>query len=162
MQSTSLFFQRLKYVALVGLVLLWLIPIFYYTSLPVDVPIHFGSSGEPNNWTDKHYIFVLPIMGTFLYLFFTLILRRPAPTRISWFSSASNERQQQLGKEMSLIIITIAIFTFLYLTWAAIQTGLGNQNGIGSEFIPIFWFFTGSAIIYYTIPYVMAGQQKNN
>lgn len=53
----------LEVISAVGLLCCILIPVFYWSRLPNSIPIHFGGSGEPDAWSDKGSIVLLPIFG---------------------------------------------------------------------------------------------------
>ncbi len=50
---------------LIGIILI--IVIVNYSKLPDTIPIHYGLSGEPDNFGSKIFIFTLPALYIFLY-----------------------------------------------------------------------------------------------
>ncbi|MHC5596804.1 MAG: DUF1648 domain-containing protein [Nostoc sp.] len=49
--------------ALVGLVGLFGIAIYAWSTLPDTIPVHFGFDGQANGWGSKKVLWLLPIIG---------------------------------------------------------------------------------------------------
>ncbi len=70
----------LDFVALVGLVALWAMAaqaIFGSNPLPLRVPTHFDISGNPDGWGSPQVLWLLPIVGIFLYALTAVFSRFP-------------------------------------------------------------------------------------
>ncbi len=61
----------------IGLIILIALPIFYYNSLPETVPQHYGVSGEPDGFGGKENIWILPIIGIFIYAGLAILNKFP-------------------------------------------------------------------------------------
>ncbi len=48
------------------------------------------------------------------------------------------ERLYKTATKMIRILNVLIVYTFVYITYSIIQTALGNQNGLGALFTPIF------------------------
>ncbi|MDQ4140082.1 MAG: DUF1648 domain-containing protein, partial [Bacteroidota bacterium] len=58
-------------IAVGGLIACWLFPMFFYSELPVTIPIHFEVNGQPNNYSIRAGIWGIPIITTFIYVVLT-------------------------------------------------------------------------------------------
>lgn len=150
--------RRLQLASWLALGLLWLLPLLYFNQLPAELPTHFDSTGTPTSWAAKHHLFWLPVLGLVFQFGFMFLHRAPANWNTGNWGTAQNEQQLQLGQEMLKVIQVISMFSFLYLTWASIQTGLGNQSGLAAWFGPAFGLVLTLTIVYYLAAHVMAGR----
>lgn len=153
------FQQRLEWASLIGLITLWMLSIIYYNQLPAELPTHFGTGGKPGNWQAKHHLFWLPLLGLLFHVGLGWLRRRPALPFNHW-TTAKNERQVALGREMLSVLQVLITGSFLYLTWASIQTGLGNQSGLGGWFPIVFWTTLVAVMGYYLVSHLAADKQK--
>ena len=55
----------------------WILAILSFPDLPESIPTHFNAAGEADGFGEKTNIFVLPIVGTILFIGMTLIIQRP-------------------------------------------------------------------------------------
>lgn len=75
--------KTLEVIGWLALAVLILIPAFWHSRLPEQIPTHFGFSGLPDDYSGKAAIWALPVVGTFLFLLLSainlFIVARPPP-----------------------------------------------------------------------------------
>ena len=118
-------------------------PIFlilnYWSALPDQVPSHFGISGQPDSWSGKGTLIILPAVSVFLYALLTLVSRIPQYANYIVEITADNaERQYRLARNMISILKAEIIWVFTLINWAAIGVALERCRGLGVMFLPIF------------------------
>ena len=59
------------------LVIYWVMTIVSFSTLPENIPIHYNGLGEVDNYGGKASIFLLPIIGTFLFTILTVLNKNP-------------------------------------------------------------------------------------
>lgn len=142
----------LELCALCSLILLIVYPLMKWSQLPDKIPIHFGLSGKPDNYADKIYILLLPLLGSILFIGFHIINKFPHtfnyPVKIT---EENAPRQYLLATRLMRYLMVFVTMTFLYIVWGSIQSALGNENGLGKYFIVIFCLTLFTIIIYYSI-----------
>jgi len=118
--------------ALMLMVVGLLIPAFYYSGLPPEIPIHFNWRGRPDWWVGKIWVWLLPCLSVILYNMLGRI--NYADPEETGRKAAELRVLQQMMRWIRLFVMT----SFLYLTWGIIQTGMGHWEGLGIYFVPVF------------------------
>lgn len=108
--------------------------------LPDRIPTHFDISGQPNAWGPPGFLWLLPIIGTGVYLLMTVLgsiqFRRynlPVPvtdTNLPFI-------QKQTGA-MVMWIKCELLCLFVYLQWSIIQSARSNEFRLSPWLIPLF------------------------
>ena len=137
-------------IALIGAILLIAIPLIYYTELPNEIPIHFGPDGNADDYSQKGMIWSLPIIGIITYIGMYWLNKYPHifnyPQKIT---EENAPKQYRIATKLIRTLNAIITCLFAYITYAIIQTALGNQNGLGSYFLPVLMIILFVPIIYY-------------
>ncbi len=126
-------------IGLIGVVLLIGLPLYYFNTLPETIPRHFGANGEPDGFSGKGIIWALPIIGVLMYV--GLFWLNKYPHTFNYPQKVTEENAEGLytmGTKMIRTLNTIITSVFAYITYSTIQTALGNQNGLGAWFTPVF------------------------
>lgn len=131
--------KMIELIGLIGLITLIGLPIIYFNEFPDTMPIHFGANGEPDAWSGKGMIWTLPIIGVVLYLAMFGLNKFPHifnyPQKITKDDAG---KSYKIATRMIRTLNTLIACVFAYITYSTIQTALGNQNGLGILFTPIF------------------------
>jgi uncharacterized membrane protein len=134
------------------LLTLWIFTVTNYFSLPKIIPTHFNGAGHIDSFGSKLTIFILPIIGTILFIGMTILNNFPQifnyPTNIT----AENALEQytnatKLIRYLKLILVII----FSIITYMIIQTTNGLSDGLGIWFLPLTLGLIFIPVIYYTI-----------
>ncbi|MFN4198440.1 MAG: DUF1648 domain-containing protein [Flavobacterium sp.] len=134
------------------LVVFWGISFYYYNDLPEEIPIHFDYAGEVDNYADKKTIFLLPLFGSMLAGFLTLVSRHPETFNYTVTITQENaERQYRNAMLMMRVMRIVIVFVFMLIDWEVIQIALGNSEGLGVWFLPILLIVVFVPIIYFAI-----------
>ena len=117
-------------ISITGIVVLgitWLLTLWHYPSLPNEIPIHFGLSGQADRWGDKGMIFFMPFLGSFLTFIILFISQHPQtfnyPVKIT---EENKERQAVLAQQMTHYLLLVINLLFLSLVSDSIDVALGN------------------------------------
>lgn len=139
-------------VAGIALLILIGIPIYYFSVVPDNVPSHFNLFGQADSYKQKGIIWLLPILGTILYLALTVLQRIPHHFNyIIEITEANAERQYRLSIRLLQILKTIVTAVMAFVLYASIQTAFGNWNGLGNYFIPVFMVLIFAVIIVFLL-----------
>jgi hypothetical protein len=129
--------QRLRivreFVALAALLALWAVTVYALLGpnpLPGRIPTHFDLAGNPDGWGKPEALWLLPIVGTFLYSLMTVVARFPAhfnyPVVIT---SANRATLQHLGLGMVGWLKAEVIFLFAGIQVSTIQAARQSRGG---------------------------------
>ncbi len=126
-------------IALLSLLALIAIPIFFYSSLPNQIPVHYDFSGTPDRFGSKASLFALPAIGLFLYLLLTTVNKYPK--LFSFYNRAKAEHfayHYGIATWMTRAIKAIVLFGLAYINWGSVQTALGKWAGLSTWFLIVF------------------------
>ncbi|TXK74558.1 DUF1648 domain-containing protein [Paenibacillus sp. N3.4] len=119
-----------------------------WTSLPEKFPSHFDMSGNPNGWSGKGSLLLLPILNVVLYVGLTLLRRIPHHFNYIKEITVDNAyRQYTIALMMVSWIKIIIVALFGYLEWDIIYAAFGNQPRFGLLVILLIALF--GAMAYY-------------
>lgn len=139
----------LEALAILGLLFLIVYPLYHYSSLPEEIPSHFGASGRPDDYQSKNIIWAFPALGVFIYLLLTMISRVPHTFNYTVKITEKNATTQyQIALRMMSALKAIILFAFAYISFTSIQIALGNKRELGYWFLPILLIFVFASIIY--------------
>jgi uncharacterized membrane protein len=108
--------------------------------LPDRIPTHFDISGNPNAWGSPQILWLLPALGTGLYLLMTLLASirfrsfnlpvRVTETNIPFIQAKAGEMVAWIKFEV------LGLFTFIQ--WSIIEGAQAGQFHLSLGMIPIF------------------------
>ena len=137
-------------VGVIGTVLLVALPVFAWSGLPDEVPIHFGISGDPTSWADRRMIWFLPALGLILTSSMALLARYPHVYNFPVPVTDENAPQlYRLSRSMVIwLAAEIAVF-FAFIEWTMLRTATGNAEGLVSIFVPLYLVLVFGTIGYF-------------
>jgi uncharacterized membrane protein len=130
--------KLIEFTGLFTLLFMWGFAIYSYLVLPATIPIHFGASGQPDGYGQKATIFILPIIGLFLFMMMSLINKYPQvynyPVKITEVNAAKHYTN---GTRIVRYLKTAIIVIFTIILVGTYLTTTGKVNGLGSWFLPL-------------------------
>jgi uncharacterized membrane protein len=142
--NRQLFFT-LDVLSLVCIAFMLATGLFYYSSLPEQMPIHFDSGGQADDYGPRAMIFLLPGIAIATSVLVGLIGRDPK--NYNFPVKVTDENRVALIGESRLLVSGIMFVTNLllaYIHWGILQIGLGHQTGLNATFI---WLFIGAILL---------------
>ncbi|WP_169525213.1 DUF1648 domain-containing protein [Pseudalkalibacillus hwajinpoensis] len=121
-----------------------------WSILSEQVPIHFDTSGNPDNWGPKIMLLVLPFIGTFIWIGLSILERYP---QVYNYIVGITEENAAVQYRSAVTLIhflknTIAIM-FAFLTRESFLIGSGEQEGLSTGLLPLFLtIILGSVVLY--------------
>ncbi len=135
----------------VGLLLsLFILPAWYYPLLPERIPRHYGIDGQPDAYSGKWIIWTLPLLGLIIYAGLTILNR--FPHIFNYPQTITNEnagKQYKIATQLLRLLKAILLAIFVYLIISTIQSALGNRDGLGFWFLPLFLVLIFGTLGYY-------------
>lgn len=134
------------------IILLVAYPIYHYANLPEEIPIHFNASGNPDGFSSKRDIWIMPFLGLAVYVGLVILNRYPHvfnyPTEIT---AENAERQYKLATTLLRMVNFSIALIFFYITYHSVQSAISGQGGLGIMFMPIVLLGTIGPLIWYLI-----------
>ncbi len=130
--------KLIEFIGLFTLLFLWGFAFYSYLVLPSTIPIHFGTSGQPDGYGQKATIFILPVTGLFLFMMMSLLNKYPYvfnyPVKITEANAAKHYTN---GTRMIRYLKAAIIVVFTIITLVTYLTATRKSNGLGSWFLPL-------------------------
>jgi di/tricarboxylate transporter len=141
----------LEFVSAVALVAAAADVAMHWNMLPDRIPTHFGISGDPNGWGGKNMILVL--LAVTLVMAITLTVAENYQRLINIPISMDRESPQVRRLLRSMVIVLKAVITliFVWIVDLTMRTAMGEANGLGPAFLPVFLGATFVPMVYYLV-----------
>ncbi|MDX1478757.1 MAG: DUF1648 domain-containing protein [Saprospiraceae bacterium] len=131
--------KRLQWLALAGLVVAIVLPVYHYGDLPETIPVHFGVTGEADGFGPRWIIWLLPAIGLAIYAGLSRLVRHPHsfnyPVPITEKNAGAQYRN---AVRMIRILNALITCSFAWITWGIIQVATGSAGGLGMYSVLIF------------------------
>lgn len=132
------FDKIIEILAGVTFLLIWILTIKNYISLPDTIPIHFNASGHADGYGSKSTFFILPAIGTLLFILLTFLNKYPHIFNYPVNITEENAYQQYSNATRLVRYIKFSVeFTFLLIVWGIVQTVHGKSSGLGVWQLPL-------------------------
>lgn len=129
----TLFDKALEILGWISVLVIWILVITNYITLPDSIPIHYNSMGVADRFGGKENILTLPIVATVLFIGLTMLNQFPHlfnyPTPITEDNAL---RQYIYATRLLRYLKFIILVIFGAITWQTIS----NVHNIGIWFLP--------------------------
>jgi uncharacterized membrane protein len=129
--------KKLEFAAYILLFVLWIQFIITYYDLPDTIPVHYNSSGVPDDFGKKTMILVLPIIGTILFWLLTYLNKHPR-----FFNNPNALTEEDATYEYTYATRLIrfykmaSVLIFSLIVLLTYLTAIGKIKGLGVWFLP--------------------------
>ncbi len=130
-----------KVIEFIGWIILigtWVLATLSFSDLPESIPTHFNGAGEADGFGEKTNIFVLPIIGTILFIGMTMLNKNPHI--FNYPKTITNENalnQYSNATRMIRVLKLTIVFVFGLILFMTLQFTNGNADGLGTWFLPL-------------------------
>ncbi|MDC3132703.1 DUF1648 domain-containing protein [Flavobacteriaceae bacterium] len=148
-------------IGVLSLIILFGLPLYYFSSLPETIPIHFDLYGNPDGFANKNNIWALPIIGSLLYAGIHQLNKYPHlfnyPIKITEKNAA---KQYQKAIKLLRTLNTIIVVLLTSISSGSIQTALGNQKGLNPYVIVVGGVFILLVLLIYLVDISKKGNSQ--
>jgi len=141
-------------IGLIGIASLFVLPIYFFNDLPIQIPKHFNALGQVDSYGSRGSIWLLPAIGLVLYAALTFLNKFPFafnyPTKVT---NENAEKLYSLGTRTVRLLKIIVVLSFAFLNFKNIEIALNRSTEIGKFYLPIFLIV--STILIVTMIYKM-------
>ena len=125
-------------IGLAFVVVLLIMPAYFYNQLPDQIPYHYNFHGQPNAYSGKDFIWLLPLVGLVLYVLLSFVSRYPHTFNYPVQITRENVyRVYRIGVRSMRIIKVAIIIIFAALNFRTIQIGLKMNLDLGVFLLPL-------------------------
>ncbi len=151
------FVYVLHTVSFVIVLLIWLLILIYYNTLPDTIPVHYNFSGVADGFGPKNDLFLLAAIAAimFLIVYFSGYLIRFL--KHSGKVPGGKELNQLDNSCRMLAGVNLVLsLTFGYIALRTIQLANGAAGGLGVWFAPLFVLAVLGVLVFYSIRIIRA------
>ena len=119
------------------LILLWLITMIAFFTLPETIPTHYNALGQVDNYGSKTTLFILPAIASIIFIGITKLNKYPHIFNYTVTITQENtESQYTVATRMLRILKLVCVLVFFLIVLFTWLTTLGNVTGLGRWFLP--------------------------
>lgn len=123
-----------------------------WATLPHTIPTHFNASGEADGFGGKWRIFIHPIVGLGLYIFFNILNRFPNLFNYPTDMTAENKPLIFVNSRKLLSWMNLQIIMFcMYNTWENIHVAITGETSISMWPFIIFIAALFGTMVFYIV-----------
>jgi len=136
--QTSGFDKMIELAGWVCLILLWIITVLSYASLPEIIPTHFNASGQADDEGSKMVLFFLPVIGTLIFVAMTVLNYYPHIFNYPVAITTDNAQKQYSNATRMIKVLKLSIaVTFTLLVLLIATAGSSGNGSLGIWFLPV-------------------------
>lgn len=123
--------------------------VIQFQNLPDQVPGHYDASGNVDRLGNKMELWILPVIAAGLWIGMTFLEKYPHTFNYLNLRKDNIEAQYRNGMLMINILKNESVLLFSFLSYQGTRIALGEADGLGIYFMPIFiGVILGSLIIF--------------
>jgi len=154
--TLTLFDKLVESMSWLLLIILWIIILWCFFKLPETIPLHYNFSGIADSYGNKYTYFILPVVGTLLFVLLTIINRYPHlfnyPVKITEDNALKLYTiATRLIRYMKMVILLI--FLFIEITTYKVSTHA--SPGLVKWFLPLTFALIFIPLIYVILKSVL-------
>ncbi|MGL5062797.1 MAG: DUF1648 domain-containing protein [Microcoleus sp.] len=125
-----------EFAAAIAILVSVAIIIRFWAVLPDRIPIHFGFSGQPDNWGDKLTIWIMPAVAAIMFVVLAAVSRYPHTFNYPVPINSENARKQYLLARGLLVALKAEMcWLFAFVVRQQILVALGNAQTFSVELV---------------------------
>ena len=110
-----------------------------WSSIPAQVPTHFNAAGDPDGWSGKGSIWLLPAIGLLIWAGLGVLERYPhVYNHLVKITDENAERQYKNAVLMINFMKNSILILFMFIVYQSIEVALKAAEGLGGGFIFVF------------------------
>ncbi len=140
----------MEILAALGLLTMLVLCVLHYGQLPEQIPTHFGPDGRADAFGSKSTLWILPGLGTLMFVVMTFINRRPDRFNYTVKITPENaERQYSMATRFIRAMKTLVMLLFAFLVWYTIGIAQNQTEGLGFWPLPFLLIATLGTTFFY-------------
>lgn len=120
------------------LVVTWVLVLVSFSALPETIPVHYNFAGEADGFGNKWNLLTLPGIASVLFIGMTIL--NWYPHIFNYPATITDENAVQyykMGTQLIRVLKLVIVLIFGLITVQTLQNAHGNEEGLGSWFLPV-------------------------
>jgi len=132
-EPVDLLMEAAGLIAVVAMVVLTAVK---FNGLPQQIPTHFNAMGQPDDYSGKWMIWLLPMITVILYTGMSILNRYPYIFNFPVNITPENaSRMYRFACRCIRLLSLLLVLMFFYLTWQSILVANRHSSGLGAWFM---------------------------
>lgn len=123
----------------------------HWSVLPERIPIHFGAAGNPNGWGGKSMLLWLLATTFGVAVLLTVAEGYQRLINIPMKVDRDSPEVRRVLRSMVIAMKAGITVSFAWITDVTMRTAVGEANGLGRAFLPVFLGGVFAPMIYYLV-----------
>jgi len=151
--------KALEIIALCLVVFVWAVTasaVLGPNRLPARIPTHFNAAGQADGWGTPGMLWLIPIVGSVIYLLMTLVARFPGAFQFPLRTLPAGGRQLEvLALSMIAWLKAEVVCLFAWIQYETINIVRQGQGRLSPLFVPLLL-----VAVFWTIGWHMAAMRR--
>jgi uncharacterized membrane protein len=123
----------------------------HWNILPERIPVHFGVTGSPNAWGNKEMLLLLLATTFVMALLLTVAESYQRLINIPMNVDRDSSAVRRVLRSMVILMKMVITVSSVWIVDLTMRTAVGEANGLGVAFLPVFVVGVLAPIIYYLV-----------
>jgi di/tricarboxylate transporter len=123
----------------------------HWSMLPQRIPTHFGAAGNPDGWGGKTMLLLLLALTLAVAILLTVAESYQRLINIPIKLDRESPQVRQLLRSMVIVLKAVITLIFVWIVDMTMRTAVGEANGLGRPFLPVFLVVTLAPMVYYLV-----------
>ena len=133
--------KTVEMVALCMVVFVWAVTanaVLGRNPLPAKIPTHFNAAGQPDGWGTPGMLWLVPVVGTVIYLLMTLAARYPAAFHFPMRTTVSARRKLEAIALSMISWLKVEVICLLAgIQYATIRFARNGEGTLSPVLMPL-------------------------
>ena len=127
----------LELISITLLILMWIYLIVEYPDLPKTVASHFNAEGQADGYSNKSYLWFIPIVSTVLYVGLFMINKFPHTHNYMVNITEENAlKNYRFSTRIVRVVNTLTVIMFAYIIYYIVQNAKEHNIQFSPWFVP--------------------------
>lgn len=123
----------------------------HWSILPERIPVHFGLAGNPNGWGGKSMLLLLVATTVAISVILTVAESYQRLINVPLNVDRDSPEVRRLLRSMVIAMKAVITVSFVWIVDLTMRTAVGEANGLGRAFAPLFLGWMIAPITYYLV-----------
>lgn len=123
----------------------------HWNILPARIPVHFGAAGSPNAWGDRNMLPILLATTIVMAVVLTVAENYQRLINIPMKVDRDSPEVRRLLRSMAIAMKAVITVSSVWIIDLTMRTAVGEANGLGRAFLPLFLAAIVLPIAYYLV-----------
>ncbi|WP_250434037.1 DUF1648 domain-containing protein [Hanstruepera flava] len=128
----------LELVSITLLLLIWIYVFIEYNNLPETIASHFNAKGEADGYSNKLYLWFIPVLATTLYVGLFVLNKYPhVHNYIVNITEENALKNYRFSTRVVRVVNTLTVIMFAYIIYYIVQSAKDNEIHLSNWFVPV-------------------------